>query len=92
MKKNSIFGSILLLIIISFLCIIVTVSIALLAGAADTELFNFQNLNFSNMLPILIVGCILSCFIIGIAVLIVGKNVFFALKDYFSKSKTNEKE
>ncbi len=90
MKKKSVFGGILLLIIISLICIAVTVSAALLAGFADVELFDFKNLNLSNMIPVLIVGGIVSCFVIGITVLFVGRTVFFKIKDYFSETDKKE--
>lgn len=95
MKKRSIFSGILLLILIALVCVVLTISIALLAGATEVDLFDFRNLNFSNMIPILIVGGILSCFIIGIAVLFLGRTVFFKVKDYFfetdnTKDRRNE--
>lgn len=92
MKKKSVFGGVLLLIIISLVCIVLTVSVALLAGSANAELFNFENLNLSNMIPVLIIGGIVSCFIIGIAVLFVGRTVFFKVKDYFSETDKKEEE
>lgn len=90
MKKKSVFNGIILLVIITLICIAVTVTFALLAGAADVELFNFKNLNLSNMIPILIVGGIISCFIIGVAVLFFGRTVFFKLKDFFSENDKKE--
>ena len=95
LKKKSVFGGILLLILIILACLVTTVSVALLAGAADVNLFDFSHLNFSNMIPILIVGGILSCFIIGIAFLFLGRTIFFKVKDYFfetdNKDRSNEK-
>ena len=90
MKKRSIFSGILLLILIALVCVVLTISIALLAGATEVDLFDFRNLNFSNMIPILIVGGIL-----GIAVLFLGRTVFFKVKDYFfetdnTKDRRNE--
>ena len=95
MKKRSIFRGILLLVLISLICIVLTVAFALLAGAAKVDLFDFSNLNFSNMIPVLIVGGIISCFVIGIAILFLGRTVFFKVKDYFfekdNKDRRNEK-
>lgn len=92
MKKKSVFGGILLLIIISLVCIAGTVSVALLAGSADAELFHLNDLNLSNMIPVFIIGGIISCFIIGIAVLFVGRAVFFKVKNYFSETDKKEEE
>ena len=84
-----------MLIFIILACLVTTVAIALLAGAADMDLFDFSKLNFSNMIPVLIVGGILSCFIIGIAFLFLGRTIFFKVKDYFfetdNKDRSNEK-
>ena len=95
MKKKSVFSGILLLILIVLICLVMTVAIALLAGATKVDLFDFHNLNFSNMIPVLIVGSILSCFIIGIAFLFLGRTIFFKVKDYFfetdNKDRRNEK-
>ena len=95
MKKKSVFGGILLLVLIILACLVTTIAVALMAGAADVNLFDFSNLNLSNMIPVLIIGGILSCFIIGIAVLFLGRSVFFKAKDYFfetdNKDRSNEK-
>ena len=95
MKKKYVFSGILLLILIVLACLITTIAVALLAGATDMNLFDFSNLNFSNMIPVLIVGGILSCFIIGIAFLFLGRTIFFKVKDYFfetdNKDRSNEK-
>ena len=95
MKKKSVFNGILVLILIVLICLVMTVGIALLAGAAKVELFDFRNLNFSNMIPVLIVGGIISCFVIGIAFLFLGRTIFFKVKDYFfetnNKDRRNEK-
>lgn len=95
MKKRSVFSGILLLILIAGICIALTVTIALLVGAAEVELFDFSNLNLSNMIPVLIGGGIITCFVVGIAVLFLGRTVFFKVKDYFfetdNKDGRNEK-
>ena len=93
MKNKSIFSGILLLVLIGLICVILTVGVALLAGAAEVDIFDFSNLNLSNMIPVLIIGGILSCFIIGIAVLFLGRTIFFKAKDYFFETdKTKEKD
>ena len=94
MKKKTIFGGILLLIILSLACISITVLLAFFAGSVEADLFNFKNLNWSNMIPIFLVGGMLSCFVVGIAVLFVSRTVFFKVKDYITEineKKGNEK-
>ena len=93
MKKKSIFGGILMLILIGLICVLLTVTIALLVGSTEVEIFDFSNLNFSNMIPVLIIGGMISCFVVGIAFLFLGRTIFFKAKDYFfEKDKKEDKE
>ena len=96
LKKNSVFSGILLLILILLICLVTTVGIALIAGNINADIFDFSNLNFSNMIPVLIIGSIISCFVIGIALLFLGRTIFFKVKDYFleaeeEKDRSNKK-
>ncbi len=79
-----------LLIILSLVCVILTVGIALFVGSYNTTLFDFQNLNFANMIPVLILGGFISCVIVGITVLFVARSVFLKVKDYFVKTNEND--
>lgn len=96
MKKKSVFSQIIILIIVALICIVLTVTIALLAGSANTDFFHFSNLNFSNMIPIIIIGGFISCVVVGIIVLVVSKNIFFKAKDeiknYFSENNDGGKK
>ena len=78
-----------LLIILSLVCVILTVGIALFVGSCNTTLFDFQNLNFANMIPVLIIGGFISCVVVGITVLFVARSVFLKVKDYFSETNEN---
>ena len=78
-----------LLIILSLVCLIFTVGIALFVGSCNTTLFDFQNLNFANMIPVLILGGFISCVVVGITVLFVARSVFLKVKDYFSETNEN---
>lgn len=89
MKDKSLFKQILALIIIAVICVLLTVGTSLLAGSLNAELFDFRNLNFSNMLPVLIVGVFISCAVVGICVLFVLRTAFVKAKDYL---KENDKE
>lgn len=82
MKKKSTFSQVILVIIVAVLCVVATVTVALLAGSADTTLFDLRNLNIANMLPVLLIGGFITCVIVGIAVLCVSRTVFFKVKDY----------
>lgn len=80
-----------MLIILSVICVVLTIGIALFAGSYNTTLFNFENLNFSNMLPILILGGFISCVVVGITVLFVARSIFIRIKDYLSENGGEKK-
>lgn len=87
MNKKSFFSQIITLIIVTLLCIILTISVALLLGSTNVNIFNFENLNLSNVIPILIIGAFVSCVVIGFTVLFISRSVFLKFKDYFNESK-----
>ncbi len=89
MKNRSFFSQIILLIIISLVCVTLTAGIAFFVGTYNTVLFDFQNFNFANTIPVLIIGGFISCIIVGITVLFVARSVFFKVKDYFVETNEN---
>ena len=89
MKNKSVFSQIFLLIIISLICLVLTVGIALFAGSYNTTFFDFSNLNFANMIPALIIGGFVSCVVVGITVLFISKELFVKVKDYLTESNEN---
>lgn len=92
MKNKSFFSQIMLLVILSVICVILTVGIALFVGSYNTTLFDFKNLNFANMIPVLILGGFISCVVVGITVLFVARSVFLKVKDYLSDNKGGNKK
>lgn len=78
-----------LLVILSLVCIVATVCVALLVGSTDATLFDFSNLNFTNMIPALIIGGFISCVVVGITVLFVARSLFLKFRDYFLGTKDN---
>ena len=84
LKNKSFFSQIMMLIILSVICVILTVGIALFVGSFNTILFDFKNLNFANMIPVLILGGFISCVVVGITVLFVARSIFLKVKDYLS--------
>lgn len=96
MNKKSVFSQIIILIAVALLCIVLTVTIALLVGSANTDFFDFSNLNFSNMIPVILLGGFISCVVVGIIVLFILKNIFLKakgeIKNYFSKNNDGGKK
>lgn len=89
MKNKSTFSQVLLIVIIAVLCVVATVTLALVAGSVGDTLFDFRNLNIVNMLPVLLIGGFITCVVVGISVLIVSRSVFFKVKDYLKELNDN---
>lgn len=89
MKNKSLFMQVISLIVLTLICLVITVGISILAGSLNAELFDFRNLNFSNMIPILLIGGFISCVVVGICVLFVARTAFIKAKDYL-KETNNE--
>ncbi len=89
MKNRSFFSQIMLLVILSVVCVILTVGIALVVGSSATTLFDFENLNLSNMIPVLILGGFISCVVVGITVLFVARSIFYKVKNYLTEEDKN---
>lgn len=84
MKNESFFSKIILLVILFIFCIVLTIGIALLAGTHNTTLFDFKNLNYENVIPVLLIGGFISCIAIGITVLFMAKSISLKIKKYLS--------
>lgn len=89
MKGKTIFSQIIFLIILAMVCVTLTVGIAILVGTAETTFFDFSNLNFGNMLPVLLIGGFISCVVIGIMVLFISRSVFYKVKEHLIETKDN---
>ena len=92
MKNKSLFSQVIALIILAVVCLFLTGVIALLAGSLNVELFDFKNMNFSNMIPIFIVGGFISCVFVGICFLFVARTAFFKAKDFFEETETKKEK
>lgn len=80
------------LIVLSLICIFLTLGAALLLGSVDTAIFDFKNLNLANMIPALIIGGFISCVIVGITLLFVSRSVFFKVKENHMKKNLQKEE
>ena len=92
MKNRSLFIQIISVIIVALVCIVLTVAASLFAGALKVELFDFKNLNFSNMIPVLLIGGFISCAVIGICILFVARTAFLKAKDYLKETNKEKGE
>lgn len=92
MKNKSFFSQIMLLVILSVICIVLTVGIALFAGFSNTTFFDFENLNFANMIPVLVFGGFISCVVVGITALFAARSVFLKVRDYLSNDNGGDKK
>ncbi len=87
MKNKSLFIQSISLIILAVTCMLLTVIIAFLAGSLNIELFDFEKLNFSNMISIFIIGGFISCVLVGICFLFVARTAILKAKNTSRKVK-----
>lgn len=79
-------------IIVALICLTLTIVIALLFGSSSTDIFDFSDLNISNMLPVILIGGFISCVLVGILVIFLAKDVFVKIKDEFFKKENGGNE
>lgn len=91
MKNKSLLFQVATVIIVGVLCVLVTLAFTILAGSINAEIFDFANLNFSNMIPVFLVGIFISCAIVGICVLFVLRTTFNKAKEYLEKEEEKNK-
>ena len=87
MNNKPIFTKIMIVIVIAIICLVMTLSLAFLLGSVNTNIFDFSDLNFSNMLPVILIGGFISCVVVGILVIFLAKDILVKGKDYFSKNR-----
>lgn len=92
MKNKSLFSQVIFVIIIAVVCLLVTLGLSLLAGSLNVDLFSFRNLNFSNMIPMLLICGFISCIVVGICILFVIRSVWIKAKDYFNENNKEKGE
>lgn len=85
MKNTSLFMQLLLLITLMFICITLTVSVALLAGSIETSIFDFRNLNIANMIPVFIFGGLITLFTAVVVLLFTSRTLFYKIKNFFEE-------
>ena len=86
MNNKSLFTKALLLIVLALFCIVMTVVLACVFGSVDTVVFDFRNLNFANVIPVLIIGGFFTCVIVGLAVLFFSRSAFLRVKDFLKEN------
>ncbi len=86
MSKKSLFTKAILLIALVLFCIVTTVVLALIFGSMDRIIFDFRDLNFANVLPILIIGGFFTCVTVGLAVLFFSRAAFLKVKDFLKEN------
>ncbi len=89
-KKKSVFAQIMILVAVALVGLVLTVCMALLAGSVETSIFDWRNLNLANMIPILIIGGFITCVVVGIAVIVVSRSIFYRVRDYLFENQNNQ--
>ena len=68
-----------------FICITLTVSVALHAGSIETSIFDFRNLNIANMIPVFIFGGLITLFTAVVVLLFTSRTLFYKIKNFFEE-------
>ena len=89
MKKRSTFAMILTVVIVALVCIVLTILAAFIAGSVDMQLFDFENLNLANFIPVIIIGGFITTITVGFVILFASKSIFMKIRDYFLEDKKN---
>ena len=71
---------ILTVVIVAFVGIILTIFFAFMAGSIDTPLFDFENLNLANFIPVILIGGFLTAITVGFVLLFASKSIFMKIK------------
>lgn len=87
MKKKSAFSQLLTVVMVALIGFVVTMVIAFWVGSADTQIFDLREINWGNAIPVILIGGFATCVAVGIAVLVVSKNIFLKVRDYFLEDK-----
>lgn len=90
MKNKSLFMQILILAALTFMCVALTITVALLAGSIETSIFDFSNLNIANMIPVFIFGSLTTGFVVVITLLFTSRTLFYKLKNFFEENNNDK--
>ena len=85
--KKSVFTQMMILLLVALIGFTLTILLALFAGSIDETMFDWKNLNLSNMIPVLIAGGILTCISVIITVMIVSRSVFSQVHNFLFEDK-----
>lgn len=89
MKKRSTFAMVLTVVIVALIGIVLTILAAFVAGSVDMQLFDFENLNLANFIPVIIIGGFITTVTVGFVILFASKSIFMKIRDYFLEDKKN---
>ncbi len=90
MKKENLWTKMIVLVLVIFFCLFMTLALAFLAGSVEEPLFDFGNLNFSNMIPVLIIGGLMSCMILSVCFLLFSKSFSGKIREFLAKDSDNK--
>ena len=91
MKNKSPFAQTIILVVIIFSGAILTLFGALLFGSIQEPLFDFRNLNFSNMIPVFVFGSLLTGFATAISLVFTSRTLLSKLKEFLDNNDKSNK-
>ena len=92
MKNRSLFKLVVIVVLVAVICFVVTLLAALVAGALDAELLNFENLNLSNVLVVLLIGGFISSAVIGLSFLFLTRTAYNKFREYLNENNNHKGE
>ncbi len=87
MNKKSVFSQMMLAIIVSLICIVLTVVVALWVGNSNSDIFDLSELNWSNMIPVFVIGFFITGGAVGVILLFTAKELFTKAREYLNDIK-----
>ena len=89
MKNKSLFSQIITVVVLIVICVFLTLFITLLAGSLNVDLFDFRHLNYSNVIPVLIICIFLSCVAITVSILFLSRTAILKAKEFLNENNEN---
>lgn len=87
MKKKSLFNLLIIMVIVAFVGMGITITLAIIMGGSTTNIFDISAMNLFNVGLVLLIGLISLCLILAVFLLIFAKIGFENIVDFIKNKK-----
>lgn len=87
MKKKSLFNLLIIMVIVAFVGLRLTITLAVIMGGNATNIFDISAMNLFNVGIVLLIGLISLCLILAVFLLIFAKIGFENIVDFIKNKK-----